>query len=59
MKLEYQEIEDSYDETTKIRTMTEQVIVEKKGLLVPTTVDSPLQLSVHVVFIPGGEPSTL
>ena len=30
MKLEYEEIEDSYDDTTKIRTMTEQAIVKKK-----------------------------
>ena len=56
MKLEYEEIEDSYDDTTKIRTMTEQAIVKKKGLLVRTTVYSSHQLSVHVVFIPGGKP---
>ncbi len=56
MKLEYEEIEDSYDDTTKIRTMTEQAIVKKKGLLVRTTVYSPHQLSVNVVFIPGGKP---
>ena len=56
MKLEYEEIEDSYDDTTKIRTMTEQAIVKKKGVLVRTTVYSPHQLSVNVVFIPGGKP---
>jgi len=56
MKLEYEEIEDSYDDTTKIRTMTEQAIVKKKGLLLRTTVYSPHQLSVNVVFIPGGKP---
>jgi len=55
MKLEYEEIEDSYDDTTKIRTMTEQAIVKKKGLLLRTTVYSPHQLSVNVVFIPGGK----
>ncbi len=41
MKLEYEEIEDSYDDTTKIRTMTEQAIVKKKGVLLRTTVYSP------------------
>jgi len=56
MKLEYEEIEDSYDDTTKIRTMTEQAIVKKKGLLLRTTIYSPHQLSVNVVFIPGGKP---
>jgi hypothetical protein len=56
MKLEYEEIEDSYDDTTKIRTMTEQAVIKKKGLLLRTTVYSPHQLSVDVVFIPGGKP---
>jgi len=56
MKLEYEEIEDSYDDTTKIRTMTEQAIVKKKGVLLRTTIYSPHQLSVNVVFIPGGKP---
>jgi hypothetical protein len=56
MKLEYEEIEDSYDDTTKIRTMTEQAVVKKKGVLLRTTVYSPHQLSVNVVFVPGGKP---
>jgi hypothetical protein len=56
MKLEYEEIEDSYDDTTKIRTMTEQAIIKKKGVLLRTTIYSPHQLSVNVVFIPGGKP---
>ncbi|MGB5734185.1 MAG: hypothetical protein WBM40_07080 [Thiohalocapsa sp.] len=56
MKLEYEEIEDSYDDTTKIRTMTEQAIVKKKGVLLRTTVYSSHQLSVNVVFVPGGKP---
>ena len=33
MKLGYEEIEDNYDDTTKIRTMTEQAVVKGKGLL--------------------------
>jgi hypothetical protein len=56
MKLEYEEIEDSYDDTTKIRTMTEQAVVKQKGVLLRTTVYSPHQLSVNVVFVPGGKP---
>ena len=56
MKLEYEEIEDSYDDTTKIRTMTEQAVVKKKGVLLRTTVYSSHQLSVNVVFVPGGKP---
>lgn len=56
MKLEYEEIEDSYDDTTKIRTMTEQAVVKKKGVLLRTTIYSSHQLSVNVVFIPGGKP---
>jgi hypothetical protein len=56
MKLEYEEIEDSYDDTTKIRTMTEQAVVGDQGLLVRTTIYSPHHLSVNVVFMPGAEP---
>jgi hypothetical protein len=55
MKLEYEEIEDSYDDTTKIRTMTEQAVVGDQGLLVRTTIYSPHHLSVSVVFVPGAE----
>jgi hypothetical protein len=53
MRLEYEEVEDNYDDTTKIRTMTEQAIVEGEGILLRTTVYSPHHLSVNVVFIPG------
>jgi len=53
MRLEYEEVEDSYDDTTKIRTMTEQAIVEGEGILLRTTVYSPHHLSVNVIFIPG------
>jgi hypothetical protein len=56
MKLEYEEVEDSYDDTTKIRTMTEQAIVKKQGMLLRTSVYSPHQLSVNLVFIPKGKP---
>jgi hypothetical protein len=56
MKLEYEEIEDSYDDMTKIRTMTEQAVVGDQGLLVRTTIYSPHHLSVNVVFVPGAKP---
>lgn len=53
MKLEYEQIEDSYDDTTKIRVMTEQAEVDGQGLLLRTTIYSPHELSVNVVFVPG------
>jgi hypothetical protein len=53
MKLEYEEIEDSYDDTTQIRTMTEQAVLVGQGLLLRTTLYSPHQLGVNVVFVPG------
>ena len=54
MKLEYEEVEDNYDDTTNIRTMTEQAVVEGQGVLLRTTIYSPHHLSVNVVFVPGG-----
>ena len=51
-----EEIEDSYDDTTKIRTMTEQAMVSGQGLLLRTTVYSPHHLSVNVIFVPGAKP---
>ena len=56
MKLEYEELEDSYDDTTKIRTMTEQAVVKGEGLLLRTTIYSPHQLDVDVVFVPKAKP---
>ncbi len=58
MKLEYEELEDSYDDTTNIRTMTEQAIAGDKGVLLRTTIYSPHHLSVNVVFVPGVTPFT-
>ena len=55
MKLKYEEIEDSYDDTTKIRTMTEQAVIKGEGLLLRTTIYSPHALSVNVVFVPKGK----
>lgn len=53
MKLEYEEIEDCFDDTTQLRTMTEQASVPGKGWLVRTTVYSQHHVSVDVLFIPG------
>jgi hypothetical protein len=56
MKLEYEEIEDGYDDTTNLRTMTEQAVVDGQGLLLRTTIYSPHHLSVNVLFVPGAAP---
>jgi hypothetical protein len=53
MKLEYELIEDAYDDTTHIRSMTEQARVPSAGWLIRTTLYSPSNLTVSVVFIPG------
>ena len=53
MKLEYEQIEESYDDTTHLRTITEQALVPDRGLLIRTTVYSPHALSVATSFIPG------
>lgn len=51
MKLEYDLIEDAFDDTTHIRTMTEQAVVRGKGWLIRTTVYTPHHISVNVAFI--------
>lgn len=51
MRLEYELIEDSADDTTHIRTMTEQALVKGKGWLVRTTVYSPHHISATVAFV--------
>ncbi len=52
MKLEYEFVEDTFDDTTHIRTMTEQVVVEG-GVLLRTTVYTPHQIGLNVTFVPG------
>jgi hypothetical protein len=52
MNLEYELVEDSFDDTTHIRTMTEQAAAPNGGLLLRTTVYTPHHLSVDVTFIP-------
>lgn len=53
MKLEYEQVEESYDDTTHIRTMTEQAVVPGRGVLLRTTVYSPHHLSVNTCFLSG------
>lgn len=55
MKLEYELIEDSFDDTTHIRTMSEQAKVKEAGWLLRTTVYSPHHISVDVTFVPVKE----
>ena len=55
MQLEYELIEDSFDDTTHIRSTTEQVVVEGRGWLVRTTMYSPHQLAIDVTFVPGSD----
>jgi hypothetical protein len=52
MKLDYDLIEDAFDDTTNIRTMTEQARVPGGGWLVRTTLYTPHHLSVAVTHVP-------
>ncbi|MCU7885053.1 MAG: hypothetical protein KZQ82_12760 [Candidatus Thiodiazotropha sp. (ex Lucinoma annulata)] len=49
MKLEYDVIEDQYDDTTHIRSMTEQARVPGGGWLIRTTLYTPHHISVSVL----------
>ena len=51
MKLAYDVIEDGYDDTTQIRTMTEQARVPSGGWLIRTTVYTPHHISIDVTYI--------
>jgi hypothetical protein len=53
MKLEYEQVEESFDDTTHLRTITEQAVVAGKGLLLRTTVYSPHHLAVSVTYVKG------
>jgi hypothetical protein len=46
MELEYEVIEDAFDDTTHIRTMTEQAPVPGGGWLIRTTLYTPHHLTV-------------
>ena len=53
MKLAYDVIEDVYDDTTQIRTMTEQAQLPSGEWLMRTTVYTPHQISMDVMHIRG------
>jgi len=55
MKLDYDLIEDAFDDTTNLRTMTEQARVPGGGWLVRTTLYSPHHMNASVAFVPGKE----
>jgi hypothetical protein len=52
MKLDYDLIEDAFDDTTNIRTMTEQARVPGGGWMVRTTLYTAHHLSLDVTFLP-------
>lgn len=53
MRLEFDQIEESFDDTTNLRTITEQAVVPGSGLLLRTTIYSPQSLTASLVFVPG------
>ncbi len=53
MKLEYDVVEDVYDDTTHIRTMTEQAALPSGEWLVRTTLYTPHHISMDVTHIRG------
>ena len=53
MKLVYEVIEDSYDDTTQIRSMTEQARMSSGDWLVRTTVYTPHHISINVTCVKG------
>lgn len=52
MKLDYDLIEDEFDDTTNIRTMTEQARVPGGGWLVRTTLYTPHHINAAVTYVP-------
>ncbi len=53
MKLVYDVIEDVYDDTTQIRTMSEQARLPSGDWLIRTTVYTPHQIGMDVMCIRG------
>jgi hypothetical protein len=53
MKLAYDVIEDVYDDTTQIRTMTEQAQMPSGDSLIRTTLYTPHNISMDVTHIRG------
>ncbi|MGB5261848.1 MAG: hypothetical protein WBO34_15185 [Gammaproteobacteria bacterium] len=53
MKLVYDVIEDAYDDTTQIRTMTEQAQTPSGDWLIRTTLYTPHHISMNVTHVHG------
>lgn len=53
MKLEYDVIEDVFDDTTNIRTMTEQAMTPSGGWLLRTTLYTPHHITMNVTQFSG------
>ena len=53
MKLAYDVVEDNYDDTTQIRTMTEQAKMPSGDWLIRTTLYTPHHISMDVVQVKG------
>ena len=53
MKLDYDVIEDSFDDTTQIRAMTEQAASPTGGWFIRTTLYTPHHITMDVTFVPG------
>jgi hypothetical protein len=53
MKLVYDVIEDAYDDTTQIRTMTEQARMPSGDWLIRTTLYSPHHVSIDIAVVRG------
>ena len=53
MKLVYDVIEDSFDDTTQIRSMTEQAQMPSGDWLIRTTLYTPHHISMDVVCVKG------
>lgn len=53
MKLLYDVIEDVYDDTTQIRSMTEQAKLPTGEWLIRTTLYTPHHISMNIVCVKG------
>lgn len=53
MKLVYDVVEDVFDDTTHIRTLTEQAPLPKGGWLLRTTLYTPHHITMDVTRVPG------
>ena len=51
MKLDYDLIDDAFDDTTNIRSMTEQARIPDGGWMVRTTLYTPHHISMDVTFV--------